>query len=400
MANIVADALFYIVAYITLFFSVLWLWMYFTSPKKEVKPAVRPLSMVIPVYNHGRSIRTCINSLLRQGYPNLRIIVVNDGSTDNTEDVVKPICRKHRNVEYIGKKNGGKASALNAGLKRVKTELFGFVDADTRLSKGALKNMAGYISGNTAAVIATIKPDNPGNAVEKLQQIEYVLSAFIRKILTFIDSLYITPGFSIYRTGIVKKLGGFDENNITEDLEMGLKLKNNGYSIETSLHDYAYTKVPGTFSQLFRQRIRWYRGYIHNTKKYMGMMFNRKYGDFGAVVLPMTYMILAFTIPFIIMSIYDLLVAVVQRTIDLFIVNFDVKYLLSTYSLNVITPTTFFLLLTFITFFLMISLSKKSTNEKISRIDYVLFMAVYPFVNLFLWISALIYELTRAKRRW
>ncbi len=398
-SNMIADAIFYVVAYIALFFSVLWFWLYLTTTEKTVRPTVRPLTMLVPAYNQARNIKACIRALLAQDYPGLKIIIVNDGSTDDTDSVVSRYL-KHKNIKYIAKKNGGKASALNAGLGLVRTEQFGFVDADTRLSENALKNMVGYINGGTAAVIASIKPDNPKSVVERIQQIEYTLSAFLRKILTFMDALYITPGFSIYKTSVVRKLGGFDENNITEDLEMGLRLKNNGYNIETSIRDTAYTKVPDKLGPLFRQRIRWYRGYFYNTKKYSNMMFNGRYGDFGALVLPMTYLTLVFAIPFLMMSIYDMAVSLAQRITDLFIVNFDLKYLLSTYNISVITPATFFILLALLTFFLMASLSRKQTGEKISRTDLVLFMLVYPFANLFLWIAALIYEITKSKRRW
>jgi len=394
------DMLFYSIAYLTLFFSFLLLWSFFSSTRMQKSSKLRPLSIIVPAYNAAKTIRSCIISLLAQDYPGLKIIVVDDGSTDSTGSIVRKLCRKHKNIAYLRKQNGGKGSALNEGLKRVNTELFGFIDADTHLSRNALRNMIGYIEGNTAAVTAAIKSDNPRNFIERIQNIEYMMSAFARKVLTFFDSLYITPGFSIYKTSVIKRLGGFDELNITEDLEIGLRLKSKGFNIQTSLDDSAYTKVPENFRKLFNQRLRWNRGYIHNTRKYSGLLLNRRYGDFGVLIFPINNLVLALTTPFLLVNIYDMLISVSQRIIDLFLVKFDINYLLSTSTFSIITPTTFFLVATLLAFLFLIRVSRQQTSERINKIDYLIFLIAYPFISLFLWVSAFVFEIVKAKRKW
>ena len=401
MASAIMDILFYAAAYVTLFASIFWFTAFFTADRKRNVRAVHPpLSIIVPAYNEEGNIEKCITSLEKQNYPKLEIIVVDDGSTDGTGSVVKRLMKKYGNIKYLKKANSGKGSSLNYGLSHIDTELFGFIDADTFLSDNALVNMAGLVHGKTASAVATLKPYKPRNRIERLQRVEYALSSFTRKLLSFIDSLYFTPGFAIYKTAIIKNLGGFDEKNITEDLEIGLRLKNNGYKIENSMEDNAHTVVPKSFRVLFNQRLRWYRGYIYNSRKYSHMFFNRRFGDFGLFILPLQYFLLAIIMPFLLISIYDGIISVSQRVIDLFIVNFDINYLLSTSQINIITPTTFFLAATLFAFFFMIRLSNKNVKEKIGKLDYVIYIIAYPFINMFLWLSAFTYEIVKAKRKW
>lgn len=401
MANIILDVLFYATAYATLFVSIFFFTTFFTSPKKKNAKRTTPsLSIIVPAYNEARHIEKCIYSLEAQNYSGLNIIVVDDGSTDNTGSIVKHMMKKYSNLTYLKKPNSGKAASLNHGLKHVNTELFGFIDADTFLSKNALLNMAGLIHGRTASAIATLKPHEPRNTIERLQKIEYAIASFTRKLLSFIDALYFTPGFALYRTEVIKNLGGFDENNISEDLEIGLRLKSKGYKIENSIEDSAHTVVPTTVRDLFKQRLRWYRGYIYNSRKYYHIFFNRRFGDLGLFVFPLNYFLLALTTPFLLVSIYDSIIYISQRIIDVFIVNFDIRYLLSTLRLNIISPTTFFLVAVMLAFFFMARLSNKNVKEKVSKLDYVVYLILYPFINLLLWVSAFTYEIVRARRKW
>ncbi len=398
----IEDILFYATAYISLFISIFWFTTYFISDKTEKRKKLShypSLSIIIPAYNEEKNIENCIRLLLKQDYPDLKIIVVDDGSTDNTCNISKRLSREFANLTYIKKKNRGKAAALNTGLKIIDTELFGFIDADTHLSDNTLKNMVRYIHGNVVSTIAFIKPHTTKSAIERIQRIEYMLSSFTRKLMCSLKSLYYTPGFAIYKTDVVKELGGFDENNITEDLEIGLRLKNAGYDIENSAEDSAFTIVPKSFKTLFWQRMRWYRGYIYNTKKYSHMFFNRKFGDMGIFVLPIQYILLALIVPMLIFSIYNTVATAIKRIIDIYLIGPDVGYFMN-YGMNIITPTTFFFLAVVVAFVLMIILSAKKVKEKISVLDGIIYIIIYPFINLVLWVAAFVYEATRSERKW
>ena len=396
------EILFYSTVYVSLFLSIFWFVTHFTSqhepPRK--KGSFPSLSVLVPAFNEERNIGRCIRSLLAQRYPGLKIIVVDDGSNDNTLRVAQRMTKKEKNMTVLTKKNGGKSSALNLGLRRVETELFGFIDADTFLSKGALRNMVRYIDNKTASVIAVIKPDHVENSIEKLQKIEYMVSSFTRKLMTVLNSLYYTPGFALYKTALVKKLGGFDEKNIAEDLEIGLRLKNKGYTIENSLEDYAYTKVPNTFMSLFAQRMRWYRGYIYNSKKYAHLFFNNKFGDLGVLVLPFQYILLGLLVPLFIYGAYSIVSAVVKVLINVSLVGFDAAYFLTTARLDLLTPTTFFFTAIVVAFVLMIKLSEYRVKSTSTIIEYAIYLVVYPFLNMIFWVAAFAYELARKERRW
>src|SRR3989338_11446200 len=258
----IIDIVFYITMYVSLFMSVFWLIVYFGRDEKTtgIKTS-EPLTILIPTYNKGHLISKTIESLEKQSYPKLGIIVIDDGSTDSTKSVVGELVKKFRNISYHRKRNTGKASSLNFGLKMVRTPYFGFIDADTYMSKNVLAGMMRHFSGNVACVTAAIKPSSAKNFVEKIQKIEYTISSLTRKLMSRINALYFTPAFAIYRTDVIKNLGGFDENNITEDLEIGLRLKSRNYGIYNSIESVVFTDVPKTFSEFFRQRMRWYRGH-------------------------------------------------------------------------------------------------------------------------------------------
>lgn len=396
------DILFYAAVYLTLFVSVFWLVVFLGGRDRPQNRASRlpSLSIIIPAYNEESHLEKCVRSLAGQDYRGLRILIVDDGSTDNTAAAGRLLARRYPLVRYVRKKHQGKAAALNAGLSLVRTECFGFIDADTFLSEGALKNMVGRLSGRSAAVIAVVKPARPGNFVERLQKIEYMLASFTRKLMSLLDSLYYTPGFALYRTDVIKSLGGFDEHNLTEDLEIGLRLKDSGYRIENTADDYAYTVVPKTMRDLFNQRMRWYRGYIHNSRKYSGMFFSRRHGDLGMFILPMQYILLAVTAPLFLLGAYNVLVSAARNIIDARLVGYDIAYFLETGSFNPVNHFTFFVLAMLGAFLLILGVSGKRVRERISPAEYAIYILVYPFVNLFLWAAAFSQEMLGKKKSW
>jgi len=102
-----------------------------------------------------------------------------------------------------------------------------------------------------------------------------------------LDCVHVSPGpFSVYRKSILKKVGGFDEDNLTEDLEMTLRLQKRHYKIIQLLDSDVYTVAPKSLWQLYKQRNRWYKGSVYNALRYKHMMFNKKYGDFGLIQMP------------------------------------------------------------------------------------------------------------------
>jgi len=260
----------------------------FYTPKTESK---RDLTIVIPCYNEQESVGKTIECFLKSDYPYLKkIIVVDDCSKDNSYKIIKKYEQKYPDLVLALKtpKNTGKAAgSKNYGLKFVKTELVGFSDSDSMPKINAITNMIGFFDDETVGgVTSRVLVKNKTNFLESLQSIEYKVIAFTRKLMGFIDSIYVTTGpLSIYRTKIVKDdLGGFDENNLTEDIELTWNVVKSGWRVEMSMNSLVYTYVPRTLKVWFKQRIRWNVGGMQTVKKYLPSI--HKCGFLGKFIMP------------------------------------------------------------------------------------------------------------------
>lgn len=280
-----SDLIFCIATYFGLFTGIFYL-ITFLEHRDELKPKTSKLkhipsiSILIPAYNEADVIAHTLKSLLEVDYPKKEIIVVDDGSTDKTYEIAK----QFKGVKVFRKENGGKASALNFGVKRCTGELIMTLDADSFPEKDALKKMVPYFSDPTVmAVNPYLKVWNPQNLLEKIQSLEYPISTFVKKLLEFLYALCMVPGAPLIRAEFLRE-HKYDEGNLTEDFEMGLQIKANGYQIAQALDAVVYTKVPNTLKKLMKQRVRWDCGLMYNLKKYKFMFGG--YGNLGFFLLP------------------------------------------------------------------------------------------------------------------
>lgn len=402
------DLIHLVVYSIMIYCSVLWLSVFLKNRKKMLynpEPKRFPsITFLVPAYNEEKNIEKCLRSLLNLSYPKgkLKIIVIDDGSTDRTPEIVK----KFKGVKLVKQENRGKAAALNNGLKYVKTELVACMDADSFPEKGYIIKMIGYLEKrNVAAVTPAMKVLKPKTIIQKIQWVEYLWSIFLRKIFNFFDCQYVIPGpGSIYRTSVLKKLGGFEEGNITEDTEIALRIIDKGYRIENSINAYVYTEAPKTFKGLYKQRLRWYRGYIQNVIKYSKMVFNPKYGNLGIFLLPINF-VWMFIMGFLLLSslftsISNLLQHFVNWSyirfgiikpeirIDIFLIDFYTYFSL------------IFLVLSLLTIWLSVVFSGEKVKLKKRFTFYLSYVLIYPPLTSIFWLSAIIYEVLRVKRRW
>ncbi|MFH1585579.1 MAG: glycosyltransferase [archaeon] len=258
----------------------------YESPKFK---QTRSLSIVVPCYNEENSIGETIQALLDSEYKGLEnIIVVDDCSTDNSYEVIKNYAEKHPKVMAVQTpKNTGKASgAKNYGSQFVKTELIGFTDADSRSKKDAINHMIGYFEDpKVGAVTSRVLVKNRERFIANLQAIEYKIIAFTRKLFGFIDSIYVTNGpLSIYPKKVFDEVGGFDESNMTEDIEITWHIAAKGYKVHMAIPAKAYTVVPDKIKGWYRQRIRWNVGGIQTVVKYRKYFL--KSGMLGLFIIP------------------------------------------------------------------------------------------------------------------
>lgn len=257
-------------------------------------PAAKPdtlpkVCIVVPCFNEERTVAESIKSLLALSYPKekLEIMVVDDGSTDGTYEAALPYAADPR-VTVLKKENGGKHSALNMALSKSDAEFIGCLDADSMVdSKALVRIITAFKNQKIAAVTPGISVRAPRTILQHLQNVEYLLGIFNRYVFASLGSIFITPGpFSLFRTSVIRQVGGWRHGHSTEDMELGLRLQNAGWMIANEPLATVRTATPETLRALVRQRVRWSYGFLKNIFDYRHMMGNPKYGNLGLLILP------------------------------------------------------------------------------------------------------------------
>ena len=248
------------------------------------------VAVIVPCWNEAATIADTCESLLALDYPKekLSLILVNDGSTDATPNVMNRFAG-FPNVRVIHKENGGKHTALNAGLATTSADIIGCLDADSFVEPDALREIIPCFGNErVAAVTAAMSVHRPNNILQHMQSAEYFFGITIRHTFASINGLYVTPGpFSFYRHATLKELGGFRLGHQTEDMEMALRIQRAGYQIENAPRARVYTKAPSSVSGLLKQRTRWTTGFLRNILgEYRSLIGSRSHGVLGMLVLP------------------------------------------------------------------------------------------------------------------
>jgi len=276
---------------VSLYLGSLFLILYYKNKEslQEDRPTtVFPtISVLVPAYNEEDTIAHTITAILGQDYPKdkLEIIAINDGSKDNTLKEMKKFGSK---ITVLDKKNSGKADSLNEGLKIAKGELFAVIDADSYPGKNAITSMVAFFEEEgVSAVTSTILVKNRKKILEYMQSVEYAVIAWGRKLLQYLEGIYVTPGpLSIYKRKQFISYGGFDSENLTEDIEATWKILSHNNKVRIDLRSKVYTTVPSKISVWWKQRLRWNLGGFQTMWKYRSTFFNPKHGMMGLFVVP------------------------------------------------------------------------------------------------------------------
>jgi len=279
--------LIYALAYVGLFttaFYALSMASYYRKKSIPSESDGKSVSIIIPAHNEEKSIEKTIKSALEINYPKdrMEIIVVDDGSTDSTYSIAKSFP-----VMVIRKERGGKGAALNRGIMKAMNEIIITMDADTIAEPDAVrKMMAHFYDEKVVSVTPSIGVYRPKGLMGRVQQIEYYLGTFMRKTFATVNAIYVTPGaFAAYRKSFFTKHGFFDEHNITEDLEIALRIQSKKLAIENAPSAAVYTVAPEKFTDVLTQRKRWYTGLIINMWDYR-RLYGFEHGILGKVILP------------------------------------------------------------------------------------------------------------------
>lgn len=297
-------------------------------------PFTPPVSILVPAYNEELTIAESISSLLRLRYPHYEVVLVNDGSTDRTLEVLienfglekaptqvdmvlpcKPIGAVYRSSRYpdlvvVNKENGGKADALNAGINVARYSLICAVDADSLIEADALLHIVQPFleSPRTVAVGGIIRVANgclidsgfvvkvglPKGFLPLIQTVEYMRAfLFGRTGWSALHSLLIISGaFGMFRRDIVIDVGGYKHKSVGEDMELIVRMhrylreNNRKYHMYFLPDPVCWTQVPESLKVLGRQRNRWQRGLIDTMFSHRKMLLNPRYGAVGLLAFP------------------------------------------------------------------------------------------------------------------
>jgi peptidoglycan-N-acetylglucosamine deacetylase len=257
----------------------------------EVASYKPKVAVLIPAYNEEKVIERTIRAALNSNYPNLRVIVIDDGSKDSTLEVARAAFVKESaagRVLILGKPNSGKAEALNYGIEHIgDAELFVGIDADTIIAHDAIARLVPhFINPKVAAIAGNAKVGNRVNLWTRWQALEYITSQnFERRALDVLGAVSVVPGaIGCWRVSAVREAGSFHTDTVAEDADLTMALLRLGYRVEYEDMALAFTEAPTNANGLMRQRFRWSFGILQAVYKHRGV-FARK-GALGWVALP------------------------------------------------------------------------------------------------------------------
>lgn len=294
----------------------------------------RPISIIVPAFNEREMIVSSIHSMLDVSYPEFEVIVVNDGSTDDTiqriqesfalfpvTDTTRPqlktrlIRRVYRSLDrpnliVIDKERGGKSDALNAGINVSSYPLFCSVDADSLLNADAVQRIARAFvederivaAGGIVRVLNGVRVENnrvvstraPSRVIHLCQAIEYIRGFLTGRVaLARLNALLIISGaFGLFLKRAVVDAGGYRADTVCEDMELIVRLQRIGREKRLNWRaifvpdPVCWTQVPSDYRSLMRQRDRWQRGLLESLLMHFKMFLNPRYGTVGLIGMP------------------------------------------------------------------------------------------------------------------
>jgi len=284
----------------------IWKRLFFMKWREDYFPRI---SVLIPAYNEENTIRACVDSLLESRYPNFEVIVINDGSTDGTEEKIKDLVRDNK-IIYLYTEHQGKAAALNKGIETCSGEIVIYTDADSFFLPNTIEKIARwFINPDVEAVCGNDTPIMPKSAIQKLLVITtHIGTGFVRRALSVISCLpIITGNLGAIRKKTIQSLGGF-LSIPGEDLEITFRLHKNRKKIIFDPEPIVLAECPSNLKNLWKQRVRWMRSYLQVCKLHKDIFFNLRYLPFSfylpinfvsMVIIPLLQIITLIILPFI-----------------------------------------------------------------------------------------------------
>lgn len=247
---------------------------------KPLQGAPTPfVSVIIPAYNEEKVIVASVARVLASDYPQLELIVADDGSQDATSALVRSHYGTDPRVRLLTLPNGGKASALNRALREAGGEIVIALDADTQFLPDTIGRLVRWFADPAiGAVAGNARVGNRVNLITRWQAIEYVTAQNVeRRALDALGAITVVPGaVGAWRRAALDAVGGYPEDTLAEDQDLTIAIQRSGWRVAYDVTAIALTEAPETFSALGKQRYRWSFGTLQCLWKHRGVLAQRR----------------------------------------------------------------------------------------------------------------------------
>lgn len=247
------------------------------------------VTVLIPAHNEENDIVQTVTSVLLSDLQNIQVIVVDDGSTDRTLELLQTNFGRNAAVRIIHQVNRGKAAALNNALSQAETEFVVTIDADTEIEPDAIGKLLRHFSDpKVGAVAGNVKVGNRSRWLTRWQALEYITSQNMEKrAFDLLNCITVVPGaLGAWRKQAIEAAGGITADTVAEDADLTIAIRRLGWRVTYDEDAIAWTEAPETPGQLIRQRFRWTFGTLQSFWKHSDTLFRPKYGTLGWVALP------------------------------------------------------------------------------------------------------------------
>jgi cellulose synthase/poly-beta-1,6-N-acetylglucosamine synthase-like glycosyltransferase/peptidoglycan/xylan/chitin deacetylase (PgdA/CDA1 family)/spore germination protein YaaH len=252
-------------------------------------PDLPPCAVIIPAFNEARVIVGTIQSILASTRPPAEVVVVDDGSADETYETVTATFAGDARVKAYRKANAGKAAALNYGLARTDAPIVVALDADTLFEPDTIEHLtAHFVDPTIGAVAGNAKVGNRINVLTRWQALEYITSQNLdRRAFDRLNCMTVVPGaVGAWRRTLVLEAGGFSADTLAEDADLTLAMLRRGTRVIYDDRAIAWTEAPDSVSGLLKQRFRWVFGTLQAAWKQRDTLGRARFGTLGTVALP------------------------------------------------------------------------------------------------------------------
>lgn len=254
---------------------------------KKKRPVYDPLvSVLVPAWNEEVGICSTMESLLKGTYDNLELVVVNDGSQDSSDELIRAFVQEYneksteekgrRRIVYQYQENGGKGRALNTAIALATGEILISVDADCIVTDTAIANFVEHFRNpKVAAAVGNVRIGNTKKLIGLVQYLEFLFSFYFKKADSLMNTIYIIGGAAgAFRREVFTNLGPYNTKNITEDIELSIRIQDAGMRIVYAHDAVVYTEGASDLRGLVKQRLRWKRGRFETFRDYAHMFFS------------------------------------------------------------------------------------------------------------------------------